>query len=120
MTRLKPWPLLMLSGLLVLGACGGHGSSSGGDALGQVVARVNGEEITVSQVNAELASVGANGQDTKAVQEDVLRAIVLRTLMRQAATKHKLDRKPEVRLLMDAARDKVLAEFLHRCRGRHG
>lgn len=110
MIRLKACPLLMLLGLLILGACGEHGSSQGGDALGQVVARVNGEEITVSQLNAEIATVSANGQDPKLVQEEVLRAIIFRTLLRQAAIKKQLDRKPVVRLLMDGARDKVLAD----------
>ena len=106
----RAWPkALALAGLLALAACGQRGPS-GEDSLGQVVARVNGEEITVSQLNAELATVSANGQDPKAVRQEVLRAIVFRTLLRQAALKEKYDRRPQVRLLMDAARDKVLAD----------
>lgn len=110
MTGFKPWPMLALLGLCLIAACDERGASGGGDSLGQVVARVNGEEITVSQLNAELASVSADTQDRKAVEEEVLRTIVFRTLLRQAAIKSKLDRKPDIRLLMDAARDKVLAE----------
>ncbi|MFZ1989896.1 MAG: EpsD family peptidyl-prolyl cis-trans isomerase [Alphaproteobacteria bacterium] len=102
--------VFLLTGLFALAACSQHGSTSDEDSLGQVVARVNGEEITVSQLNAELATVSANGQDPKAVKEEVLRAIVFRTLLRQAALKEKYDRRPQVRLLMDAARDKVLAD----------
>lgn len=101
---------LVLAVLTMLVACGRPSTSGDEDSPSQVVARVNGEEITVSQLNAELATVSANGQDPKAVKEEVLRAIVFRTLLRQAALKEKYDRKPQVRLLMDAARDKVLAD----------
>ena len=115
------WPAVAAVALLAgVSAC--DKSSKSGDAgktangvesakEGQVIARVGGEEITVHQLNSELASVPrAAIQDPKQFQRAVLRAIVFRTAMRQAALKDKLDRDPQVALLRKASDDKLLAD----------
>ena len=103
---------LVLCALMSLGACSRDASqASRADQAGQVIARVNGEEITIHQLNAEAASVPMTGEDAKDVRKQVLRSIVYRTMLRQAAVKAKLDRNPNVRMLIDAAKDRVLAEL---------
>ncbi|MFO1186755.1 MAG: EpsD family peptidyl-prolyl cis-trans isomerase [Alphaproteobacteria bacterium] len=85
--------------------------AAGKDGESQVIARVGGEEITVHQLNAELSTVpGMAVQDPKELQRAVLRAIVFRTAMRQAAVKDKIDRDPQISLLKKAAVDKLLAD----------
>jgi EpsD family peptidyl-prolyl cis-trans isomerase len=105
----------MLCALAVLGACSRQGSATASpvhsDEPSQVIARVNGEEITIYQLNAEAATVPMiAGENPDEVRKEVLRAIVYRTLLRQAAVKDKLDHNPNIRMLIDGAKDRVLAE----------
>lgn len=65
-------------------------------AEGQVVAIVNGEEITLTELNAEIAdlNVPANA-DKEAVRNQVLQRMVDRRLLVQAAKEAGLDRDPQ-------------------------
>ncbi len=124
MKNMIRWPsAILLAGLFALGACSkGDKSASRGTAPksdSQVVARVAGEEITVHQLNAELATIPSAGvKDPKELQKEVLRAIVFRTAMRQAAVKEKMDRDPQTAILLKAAQDKLLADvYLKRVTG---
>lgn len=121
MTTTLRWPTaIMLAALAAVSACdkgknaagtGSATSSTKTAADSQVVARVGGEEITVHQLNAELATIpSAAVKDPKELQKEVLRAIVFRTAMRQLAVKEKLDRDPQISLLLRAAQDKLLAD----------
>jgi peptidyl-prolyl cis-trans isomerase C len=112
---------VVIVGLLVLSGCSKSGDTAGsggaepaagssaGSEAGQVVARVNGEEITIHQLNLALAAVQSDRKDADKVRRQVLRGIVYRTALRQAATKEGLDRNPEVALQIDAAKDRILA-----------
>ena len=77
-------------------------------AEGQTVALVNDEEITASELNAELA--GANIPDTadkKAVTNRVLQGLIDRRLLAEEARKDGIDRSPEY-----IARERRLREEL--------
>lgn len=64
-------------------------------AEGQVVAVVNGEEITLNELNAEIADLNVPpNADRKAVRADVLSRMVDRRLLAQAAKDAGLDRDP--------------------------
>jgi EpsD family peptidyl-prolyl cis-trans isomerase len=115
------WPsAILLTALAALPACGksdkgvaDKAATGGSDkaAETQVIARVGGEEITGHQLNIETATVPSMAvQDPKELQKAVLRAIVFRTAMRQAAIKDKIDRDPQVDVLKKAAADKFLAD----------
>lgn len=115
MMRHHRWPAaIILVACAALAGCskGDKAAKAGGkDTESQVIARVGGEEITVHQLNAELTTVpGMAVQDPKELQRAVLRAIVFRTAMRQAAVKDKIDRDPQITLLKKAAVDKLLAD----------
>ncbi|MBU3078178.1 EpsD family peptidyl-prolyl cis-trans isomerase [Sphingomonas quercus] len=85
--------LLVCSGMaLALAACG----SKEGAPTGQVVATVNGQEVTLQEVNAELAGVQLpQNADRKAVQRDALQRVIDRKLLVDEAKKQELDKTPE-------------------------
>lgn len=67
----------------------------GGEPTGQVVAVVNGEEITQQEVNAELSELPAQtAGDKNAIRNQVLQQIVDRRLMAQVAKEEGVDRDP--------------------------
>lgn len=80
-----------LASLSVLAGC-----SSEAEPTGQVVATVDGVEITQSDLNAELAGIkGRNAAEQTALQRGALQNIINRTLLTQAATAQDLDKSPE-------------------------
>ena len=65
------------------------------EPTGQVVAVVNGEEITQQELNAEIAELpNPPAGDKKAVQRQMLQQIINRRLMAQVAKEDGLDRDP--------------------------
>lgn len=82
------WFAVPLSLSLVLAACDKK-------PTGQVVAVVNGEEISQSELNQELqgANIPANA-DKKQVMRDVLQRVIDRRLLAQAAKEQGIDRDP--------------------------
>lgn len=63
---------------------------------GQVVAVVNGEEITQAELNAEIAELpGVPTGDKEAIRRQVLQQIIDRRLMAQVAKEEGFDRNPE-------------------------
>lgn len=75
----------------------------------QVVARVNDDEISIHQVNnalAQLPNVPADG--TGKVREEILTKLVNQQLAVQQAEQQRIDRSPEVMMLIDEARREIL------------
>nr|WP_198980347.1 EpsD family peptidyl-prolyl cis-trans isomerase [Herbaspirillum sp. ASV7] len=97
--RLKTGAALLT--LAVLAACGRQAQVSSGQAL----ASVDGQEITIHQLNAELGK-GAVREASK----QMLDGLVARQLLVNAARKEKLDSNPTVLADMERARDLVLAQ----------
>jgi len=93
----------VVSALLVvaLAACGEKKASSSS----QVVANVDGQEVTIHQINNELAKSGG-----AEVTKQLLDGLVARQLLINAAKKDKLDNDPAVLADMERARDLVLAQ----------
>lgn len=77
----------------------------------QVVAKVNGTELTVHQVNFALQRVpGLNQEQSRAASLQVVRNLVDQEVIAQKALSDKLDRDPNVVQALDAARRQILAE----------
>lgn len=88
-TALKKAAAVSMFGLLVLGGCSK-------EPTGQVVAVVNGEEITLQELNAEIADLKLPPNvDKKKVQADALQRIIDRRLMALSAKDAGLDKDPE-------------------------
>jgi len=99
----------MVVAFVMLAGCSTQQDSQANNS--QVVARVNGTEITVHQVDYELAKRGlAEGVDRNAAAEQILDELVNRELFVQKARAAKLDRTPEMVLALERARAQVLSE----------
>lgn len=77
----------------------------------QVAAKVNGTELTVSQVNYALQRIPNLDKDqTKAASLQVVHNLVDQEVLAQKAQSEKLDRDPVVVQALDAARRQIMAE----------
>lgn len=106
---MKPINAIVLCGItaLVLAGCGQEDKKQST----QTAARVNGEEITVHQVNFAATKLGKVPADqVQAASSQVLASLIDKELLRQKAVEDKLDRKPEVVQAMDASRRDILAQ----------
>jgi EpsD family peptidyl-prolyl cis-trans isomerase len=71
-------------------------SGCGKEATGQTVAVVNGEEISVSELNAELAAANVpESADKKEVMPRLLQNMIDRRLLAQRASEQGIDKSPE-------------------------
>jgi peptidyl-prolyl cis-trans isomerase C len=83
---------------------------------GQVVATVDGEEITVAELRAEMANAPPqpNAAAAKALEKAALSEIVARKLMAHAAHDQGLDKSPEFAMMKQRANQGLLAQALQR------
>ncbi len=102
---------LALSLTLVLHGCGDKKEGEEQKAT-QVAAKVGGDEITVHQLNFELARLGGNltPEQSKQAANRVLRGLVDQQLLMQKAIADKLDRDPKVVQTLEAARRQILVQ----------
>lgn len=78
---------------------------------GQVVARINGQEITIHELSAEIARIRlGDGADRAKMERQVLLALAERTILVQLAEKDKLDRRPDVWQDIRRSRSAILAK----------
>ena len=83
------------------------------EATGQVAAVVNGEEITLQEINAELGSAAIpEGADKTLVQQAALQRIVERRLLAQAARDDELDKTPDYLLRERQLRDALVVQSM--------
>jgi peptidyl-prolyl cis-trans isomerase C len=91
---------------VALSACGNKAEKKPGQAL----ASVNGQEITVLQLNDELSRVNPQVASQEAGRKQVLEALIDRQLLEAEATKEKLDRDPKVVQSIERAKATLLAQ----------
>ena len=88
-------------------------SACGREATGQVAAVVNDEEITLQEINAEIASLQIpDSADKKAVQQQALQRIVERRLLAQEAVADGLNSGQEYLIREQQLRDNLLVQLL--------
>lgn len=95
---------------LSLGSCSQEADDTAGTAS-QVVARVNGSELTTHQVNAALQHVKAPaGVDPTQVRREIVERLIEEQLAVDKALSLNLDRDPEVLQQLEQARRAILAK----------
>lgn len=97
--------LLALVGLVT--ACG---KKHGDEKSSQSIVSVDGEEITVHQVNNELQRANIQPAQQEAASRQIVQGLVDRQILLQAAHKEKLDRKPQVMQAIENAKMQILAQ----------
>ena len=95
---------------VTLVACGdNNGESKKSDT--QVVAKVNGDEISIHQVNLQLGRVGkVDEAQSKAISQQIVTKLVDQQLLKQKAVEEMLDRDPRVLQILEASKSEILAQ----------
>jgi EpsD family peptidyl-prolyl cis-trans isomerase len=103
--------LAMLVSTVLIAGCGGESKDK---PASQTAAKVNGDEVTVHQINAELQrATGGNvpqGANIEAANKRILEGLIDQTLLVQQAKESKLDRDPQVLQLLESSRRQILAQ----------
>ena len=101
---------LIVFGALLLSGCG----ESKEKPASQTAAKVNGDEVTVHQINTELQRVAGGsipqGANAEAAGKRILEGLIDQTLLVQQAKESKLDRDPQVLQLLESSRRQILAQ----------
>lgn len=100
------WLVLTLVATLGLTACGGGKEPKSGQAL----VSVNGEEVTISQLNEELQRANVPAAQQEQAGKQLLESLVDRQLLLNEAGKEKLDRDPKVVQAIERAKALIIAQ----------
>lgn len=100
----KSWAAAALAVALATAGC------NKGVPEGQVVARVNGDEITQTEVNAEMGAVGVPADQRAKAGPAILQRIIERKLLAQAASKEGVDKEPDYVTLRQRTEELLLAQ----------
>lgn len=111
---MKSYSVLAAAVLMCLGMTGCHKLLGHGAApTGQVVATVDGKEITLRELQAEMdGATFTDPKQQKAAQERALELIVARTLMANAARAQGIDKTPDFAMAENRMVDNLLANAL--------
>lgn len=88
----------------------GCGDKSSDSKASQSLVSVNGKEITVHQLNEELARANIQPAQKDEASKQILNALVDRQLLEQAAIKSKVDRDPNVMQAVERAKSQLIAQ----------
>ncbi len=100
--------VLMIALVGLVAGCGKK--HSGDEKSSQSIVSVDGEEITVHQVNNELQRANVQPAQQEAASRQIVQGLVDRQILLQAAHKEKLDRKPQVMQAIENAKMQILAQ----------
>jgi EpsD family peptidyl-prolyl cis-trans isomerase len=105
-----PKRVLCAALILVAATLGACGSKAKDKKPGQALASVNGEEVTVLQLNEELQRAGVPAAQQDAASKQLLQVLIDRQLLQEAAARENLDRDPKVMQAIDRARSLIIAQ----------
>ena len=96
--------------LVAVGLVSSCGKKHGDDKTSQSIVRVNGDEITVHQINNELSRANVQTGQQELAGKQIAQALVDRQILVQEAHKTKLDRNPQVMQVIESSKAQILAE----------
>ncbi|MPS48359.1 EpsD family peptidyl-prolyl cis-trans isomerase [Methylobacillus sp.] len=100
----------ILFALMISIGLSGCGDKSNETKASQSLARVNGKEITVHQLNEELVRANVQPTQKEAATKQILQSLIDRQLLEQAALKAKVDRDPNVMQAIERAKSQMIAQ----------
>ena len=107
--------VLVSAGLMLSGCDQVKKLLGGGKASGQVVAAVDGKEITNLELRAELGGFGSRDPKImKAAQQEALQRIILRKMLADEGRKLKLDKATDYTLQVSRGEETLLAQLYQR------
>jgi len=112
---MKRFRTLLLAPLVAvtLGGCHFPHLGKASQPVGQVVATVDGQEITVRDLNAELAGITVTDpKQRKDFERYALQSIIARKILAAAARKQGIDKTPDFAMQRDKAIETLLAQAL--------
>ena len=107
-------PVTSIALALTLAACGGKDDAA--LEKGQVVATVNGTDVTINELNAELmgTQLPPPGEQRKAIEQQALQGLVNRTILGDIAREKGIDKSPAYILQKRRADETLLVQMLQR------
>jgi EpsD family peptidyl-prolyl cis-trans isomerase len=107
--------LLVATAALALAGCSKLGIGGSGEPKGQVVATLDGQEITVLEVNAELSGTPIPpAMSRREAEKLALENILTRRMLSKAAEERELDKRPEFLLQERRASEQLRVQSLAR------
>lgn len=108
--NLKPFSYALCGALMLtiaasLVACGKKEIKAG-----QALVRVNGEEITMLQINDELSQAGISAEEQAVATKQLLESLIDRQLITAEAVRNKIDRTPEIMQAIERAKTEIIAQ----------
>ena len=97
--------VLMVVAVAGLAACGSKDKKAG-----QSLVKVNGEEITVLQLNDELRRAGVQAGQQEAASKQLIESLIDREVILDEAMRNKIDRSPEVMQAIERAKAQIIAQ----------
>lgn len=101
---------VLCSGLIVVAAVALSACGNKEKKPGQSLASVNGEEITVLQLNEELQRSGVQPAQQETARKQLLESLIDRQLLQNEAAKDKTDRDPKVVQAIERAKALIVAQ----------
>lgn len=110
MTHTIPTKSLLCAAVALSLALAGCSKDEPEKKPGQALASVNGEEITVLQLNEEMMRANVQPQNQEAARKQLLKALIDRQVILSEAQKENLDRDPKVVAAVERAKDLIIAQ----------
>jgi hypothetical protein len=106
---------LLLGTALTLSGCGKESKAEEKVAKGQVIATVDGEDVTIYELNTELQGVNLpNGSARKSIEQAALQRIIDRKILANIARKQGLEKTPDYLLQSRRSDETILVSLLQR------
>ena len=96
--------------IVILGLIASCGKKNSEEKTSQSIVRVNGDEITIHQLNNELKRANVQPSQQDAAGKQIMQKLVDRQILVQEALKNKLDRNPRVMDIIENAKLQILAQ----------